>query len=91
MILTRTLTGQQAIRNAAMSVMEYLTTTERRNATPRMNAIGVADTPTFKEFNAGVCAAQGVPEFVAAGVDVNGIAPPPSLNAAILNARKESR
>lgn len=91
MHLTRTLTATQAMNQAVLRVIDQLTSNERRNATPRMNAIGVAETPTFKDFNAGVRAAQGVLEFVAGGADVNGIAPPPSLNAAILHARKESR
>jgi hypothetical protein len=87
-ILTRVLSPRQAMDESVLRVIEQASTNDRRAddiAAPRFNAEAAAPrAQSFGAFNAGVRAAIRADEPVAAtGADVNGIAPPPSLNASI--------
>ena len=94
-VLTRTLTAKQSMAENCQRVIEHMTSDALRDKIrPRMNiaTLETGEVPAPPDFNAAVRAAhRSDDDFVVMGADVNGIAPPPSLNAAIINARRESR
>lgn len=93
-VLTRTLTAKQSMAENCQRVIEHMTSDRLRDKIrPRMNIATpeIGEVPAPPDFNAAVRAAHRADDFVVMSEDANGIAPPPSLNAAIINARKESR
>jgi hypothetical protein len=89
-VLTRILTAKQATSEAQERVIEMMTTETLRN-NPKLAESGDVPAPSFTNFNEGVRAANRDESLVvaAAGADVNGVAPPPSLNASIMKFLKK--
>lgn len=90
-LLTRTLSAKQSIAENIQRVIEHLTTDAlRANKTPRIAVLDTGEAPPPPNFNEAVRAAHRADDdFVAAGADVNGVAPAPSLNASIMKLLKK--
>ena len=87
-VLTRILTGKQSTAETFQRVIESMTSEAlRANKTQRF-AIAVDAPEPPPDLNAAIRAARQVDEPVAAA-DVNGVAPPPSLNLSIMKFLKK--
>ena len=89
-----TRTAKQALTDSILRALEYLTVTSNERPL-RTNVAGphadeVPHAPNFKDFNAGVRAAERADDhLVVTGADVNGVAPAPSLNRSVINFLKK--